>query len=152
VSATTSMRSFGSSSKPKRPRADGQMTGLAGELFVAAELLKRGIQTSVTLGNAKAIDLLAFNPETERTYSVQVKTIRKPNVFPIAHDRVSAAHVYVFVVLNGPGVPVRYYIVPGAILANEPERFSKWFKDPKFPGFRVKWLKDFEDRWDLFSS
>ena len=31
-----------------------QMTGLAGELFVAAELLKRGLQTSITFGNAKA--------------------------------------------------------------------------------------------------
>ena len=46
---------------PPKKRADGQVTGLAGELFVAAELLKRGLQTSVTFGNAKAIDLLAYN-------------------------------------------------------------------------------------------
>ena len=44
-----------------RPRADGQISGLAGEFFVAAELLKRDIETSVTFGNAKAIDLLAHN-------------------------------------------------------------------------------------------
>src|SRR5688572_4426592 len=87
---------------PKRPRVDGQITGLAGELFVAAELLKRGLQTSVTFGNAKAIDLFAFNPETGHTFTVQVKAIRKPNVFPIAHDRVAAKHIYVFVVLNKP--------------------------------------------------
>ena len=104
----------------KRPRVDGQITGLAGELFVAAELLKRGLQTSVTFGNAKAIDLLAFNPETDRTFSVQVKAIRKPNVFPIAHSRVSAKHVYVFVVLNKPGERVRYYIVP----VKSPRRFE----------------------------
>lgn len=134
----------------KRPRVDGQVTGLAGELFVAAELLKRGLQTSVTFGNAKAIDLLAFNAETSRTFSVQVKAIRKPNVFPIAHSRVSAAHVYVFVVLNKPSEPVRYYIVPGAVLANEPDRFSKWFKDPKFPGIGIKSLKEFEDCWEIF--
>ena len=45
-----------------KTRADGQLSSLAGELFVAAELLKRDIQTSVTFGNAKAIDLLAHNP------------------------------------------------------------------------------------------
>jgi hypothetical protein len=83
-------------------RVDGQVTGLAGEFFVAAELLKRGLQTSVTFGNAKAIDLLAFNPTTLRSFTVQVKAIRKKNVFPIAHSRVNAQHIYVFVVLNGP--------------------------------------------------
>ena len=53
---------------PKKPRVDGQMTGLAGELFVAAELLKRGLQTSVTFGNAKAIDLLAYNQEVQKEF------------------------------------------------------------------------------------
>ena len=37
-----------------KQRADGQKSGLAGEFFVAAELLKRGLQTSLTLGNAKS--------------------------------------------------------------------------------------------------
>ncbi len=46
----------------KKARVDGNITGLAGELFVAAELLKRGLQTSITFGNAKQIDLFAHNP------------------------------------------------------------------------------------------
>jgi hypothetical protein len=62
----------------KAPRVDGQVTALAGEFFVAAELLKRGLQTSVTFGNAKAIDLLAYNPKTKRTFTVQVKALRPP--------------------------------------------------------------------------
>ncbi len=33
-----------------KQRSDGQKSGLAGEFFVAAELLKRGLQTSLTLG------------------------------------------------------------------------------------------------------
>jgi hypothetical protein len=136
----------------KAPRVDGQITGLAGELFVAAELLKRGLQTSVTFGNAKAIDLLAFNPSTERTFSVQVKAVRKPNVFPIAHARVSPLHVYVFVVLNKPEERVQYYVVPGSVLFHEPDRFSKWFRDPKFPGINVKLLKDFENCWEIFQQ
>lgn len=120
--------------KTKRKRADGQVTGLAGELFVAAELLKRGLLTSITFGNAKAIDLLTYNPTTGRTFTVQVKSLRGKNFFPISHAKVESRHVYVFVLLNKPEQAVQYYVVPGALLAGEPERFTKWFLDPKFPG------------------
>ncbi len=139
-------------SKPKR--IDGQVTGLAGELFVAAELLKRGLQTSITFGNAKAIDLLAYNPHTERTFTVQVKTIRTRNVFPIAHEKINSNHVYVFVILNKPDEQVRYFIVSGNDLATQPERFTKWFLDPKFPGFSWKVLHElgYENAWNIFAE
>jgi hypothetical protein len=113
-----------SAAKSKRERVDGQVTGLAGELFVAAELLKRGLQTSITFGNAKAIDLLAYHPTTEKSFTVQVKTVRKRTAFPISPARVQEKHVYVFVILNKPGVAVQYFIVPGAVLVNEPARFT----------------------------
>lgn len=54
----------------KKPRIDGQITGLAGELFVAAELLKRGLQTSVTFGNAKSVDLLAYDSHSKQSFAV----------------------------------------------------------------------------------
>jgi hypothetical protein len=100
-------------------RADGQITSLAGELFVAAELLK---------------------------------AVRKRNAFPISYAKVHANHIYIFVILNKPSVPVQYFIVPGTILANEPERFTKWFLDPKFPGIPPAALKPFEDAWAVFSK
>ncbi len=53
---------------------------MAGEFFVAAELVKRGLQTSVTFGNAKAIDLLTYNPNTRQNFTVQVKSVRKKNI------------------------------------------------------------------------
>jgi len=57
-----------SSETIKKTRSDGQLSALAGEFFVAAELLKRELQTSVTFGNAKAIDLLAYNPKINCTF------------------------------------------------------------------------------------
>lgn len=139
-------------SKPKR--ADGQVTGLAGELFVAAELLKRGIQTSITFGNAKAIDLLAYNPKTGRNFTVQVKSLRKKNEFLISHSKVNVAHIYVFVVLNGITEQVQYFVVPGTVLANDPGRFSRWFVDPKFPSisWRVLQQQGFENAWQVFDE
>lgn len=137
----------------KSVRVDGQMTGLAGELFVAAELLKRGLQTSVTFGNAKSIDLLAFNPQIEESFTVQVKAIRKKNVFPIGHKSVNPLHV--FVILNGSEEPVQYFVVPGSVLAQQPERFVlRWFTDTKFPGinWRILQKEGFENAWHVFQE
>src|SRR6185369_4676247 len=63
-----------------KQRADGQKSGLAGEFFVAAELLKRGLQTSLTLGNAKSIDLFAIN-DKETRFTIQSKSAPKSELF-----------------------------------------------------------------------
>ena len=138
--------------KPKHPRVDGQITGLAGELFVAAELLKRGLQTSVTFGNAKAIDLFAYNTITKASFNVQVKALRAKNFFLIGHGRIERTHIYVFVLLNKPGQAVQYFIVPGETLYSEPERFAKYFKDLKMPGIHPKVLTElgYENAWNIF--
>jgi len=135
-----------------KKHADGQMSGLAGEFFVAAELLKRDIQTSVTLGNAKSIDLLAFNHETDRQFAVQVKALRTNNYFLVSRDKILRSAVYVFVLLNRPGQTVRYFIVPAAEMLDHPERFGKGFGDPKLPGILPRDLEPFEDNWKLFTD
>jgi hypothetical protein len=139
-------------SKPKKPREDGQITGLSGELFVAAELLKRRLQASVTFGNAKAIDLLAYNPVTKQNFTVQVKALRKTNYFLIKHSSIVAEHIYVFVILNGPKQAVQYFVVPGTNLAEEPHRFGKDFHHPTMPGIHPKSLKEFADAWHYFGG
>jgi len=136
---------------PTKPHADRQVSAFAGELFVAAELLKRGIQTSITFGNAKAIDLLAYNPESRHHFTIQVKALRTPNYFPLKPKAVMPEHIYVFVLLNKPGESVRYFVVPGLVLAEEPERFGKDFQHPTFPGIHSKSLVDFEDAWHHFT-
>lgn len=137
---------------PKKPRADGQISGLAGEFFVAAELLKREIQTSVTFGNAKSIDLFARNSRTGRTFTVQVKSLRAKNYYPISPDRVDRSSVYVFVLLNKPGQPVQYFVVSGAVLIDDAKKFGRWYTDPKFSGLHPKDLAEFENNWALFES
>lgn len=134
----------------KKMRADGQISGLSGELFVAAELLKRGLQTSVTFGNAKSIDLLAHCPRTERVFIVQVKTVRSRNWFLLNPERVQRNHIYVFVILNRPGVHVQYFIVPGSELLENKMLFEKGLSDPKMPGVAPAALSQFENNWTMF--
>ena len=94
-------------------------------MFVAAELLKRDIQTSVTFGNAKAIDLLAHNPRIDHTFPCRSKHFAKTNYFLINRNRVHRGSHYVFVLLNKPGESVRYFIVHVRCYANEADRLAR---------------------------
>ncbi len=134
-----------------KPRTDGQKTGLAGEFFVAAELLKRGLQTSLTLGNAKAIDLFVIN-EKGTQFTVQVKASRNRNNYFLIDSRKikGGACIYVFVVLNKVGIAPDFFIVPGDELSSTPDKFGKEFQNPKMPGIHPRDLAEYRDNWQLF--
>lgn len=136
--------------KPKKKRVDGQVTGLAGEFFVAGELLKRNLQTSITFGNAKAIDIFAHSEESGVTYTVQVKSLRSKNYFPLKRSAIIASQIYVFVILNKPGVQTQYFVVEGSVLASATDELGKYLDDPKFPGIGWRALEPFQDNWQVF--
>jgi len=142
--------------KAKRPGVDGQLTGMAGEFLVAGKLFKRRMQVSVTMGNAKAIDLFVHNPRTDRTFNVQVKTLRKKNCFPMRRENVKASHVYVFVILNRDDQDEQFFIVPGRTILKDINRFfgtSYTRENPSsFPAVNYGPLKEFEENWELFEK
>jgi predicted AAA+ superfamily ATPase len=124
-----------------RKRADSQKSGLAGEFFVAAELLKRDYQVSVTFGNAKSVDLFVLNERTSRTMIVQVKALRNKNYFAIEPHHIKHDLIYVFVLLNKPDEPVEFFITNGAtILADLPMFFGPNYQTSKFNGIYHKTL------------
>jgi len=142
--------------KSKKTRSDGQVSGMAGEFLVAGKLFKRHMQVSVTMGNAKSIDLFVHNPRTDRTFNVQVKTLRQKNCFPMRRENVKPAHVYVFVILNGNDQGEQFFIVPGKVIH---DNINKFFgtsytreKPSTFPGVNYGPLKEFENNWDLFED
>jgi hypothetical protein len=90
-------------------------TGLAGEYFVAGELLRRGFSVGITMGNAKAIDILA--EKDHQQFIIQVKAIyKKKNVgWPIMKDKIIKNHYYIFVNLNADKMlEPEYYICTGS--------------------------------------
>jgi hypothetical protein len=96
------------------PEIQPSSTGLSGEYFVAAELLRRGFTVGITMGNAKAIDILA--EKNDRQFIIQVKAIyKKKNVgWPMMKDKVHTDHFYIFVNLNGDiMVEPEYFICTG---------------------------------------
>jgi len=107
----------------KQSRADPQISGMAGEFLVAGQLFKRRMQVSVTMGNAKAIDLFVHNPRTDPTFTAHVKTLRQKNCFPMRRENMKADHIYVFVILNGDDQNEDFYIVPGRVILRDIDRF-----------------------------
>jgi len=94
-------------------------TGLSGEYFVAAELLRRGYSVGITMGNAKAIDILA--EKDGKQYIIQVKSIfKKKNVgWPILKDKINENIYYIFVNLNGDSMSIPdFYICKGCDIYN----------------------------------
>jgi hypothetical protein len=105
-------------------KVEKQLTGISGELFVAAELAKRNFQVSLTFGNAKGIDLFATNQITEEVFEVEVKTLRKkPNCFTLNTKRLKPKKVFIFVYLNQKGISPDFFIVKGVELLKDIKHF-----------------------------
>jgi hypothetical protein len=123
---------------------DRNSTHLAGEYFVAAELYRLGYSVGMTIGNAKAIDVLV--EKDGRMIPVQVKAIRdKKSVgWPMMKDRVRDDVVYVFVLLNQPGTKPDYFIACGA----EARSMVKQYETRGIIDLTSLKTADFQERWD----
>lgn len=83
---------------------------IAGEHFVAAELIRRGASASVTLGNAKQADVVVTNADHTNAVVVEVKSA--PRLQWIVGGRVPMAgnQPWVFVHVPPNGEPPEYFI------------------------------------------
>ncbi|MBU0580869.1 MAG: hypothetical protein KKA19_06800 [Candidatus Margulisbacteria bacterium] len=105
-------------------------SGFAGEMLVAAELSRLGYE--VLLGNVGTtktigVDLAAVNPDSGKTTSISVKSLKKKNSFPIDPDKVRKDSVYVFVITNHANELPDFFVVRGAtLLSIEQEVWGKW--------------------------
>ncbi|MEY8780315.1 hypothetical protein AB9K32_07795 [Allomuricauda sp. XS_ASV26] len=90
-------------------------SGLSGEYFVAAELYRRGFSVGLTIGNAKAIDILA--EKNGKAFQIQVKTIRsKKSVgWPLMENQIKKNVIYILVNLNLEEQPDYYILFPDEI-------------------------------------
>lgn len=133
--------------------------GMAGEHFVVAELLRRGVRVSVTMGNAKRADVVALNNDATKTVVVEVKSSPRKewvvgNLVPQA-----TAQPWVFVHIPSDCTPPRYFVLTASELnailspgdAKYREEFLERHRRP-FTGKGVVKLKlaqaeQYENRW-----
>ncbi|MBC8554033.1 MAG: ATP-binding protein [Candidatus Brocadiales bacterium] len=126
-----------------QPKLERNSTHLAGEYFVAAELYRRGFSVGMTIGNAKAIDILAY--KDKNPIAIQVKAIKnKKSVgWPIMRDKVEDGIIYIFVNLNNQDHPD--YFICNSLEAREK---VKQYKTRGIIDLTTLRNTNFHDRWD----
>jgi hypothetical protein len=92
---------------------------MAGEFFVTEQLFRRGYEATLTLGNAKNIDILTYRPTdtTKKTKRVSVKATTNGGKWTIGRDDLSGEDDMIFVFLRYKEFTDSYsppdvYIVP----------------------------------------
>lgn len=75
------------------------ITGMAGEFFVMEKLFRLGHEASITLGNAKSIDIFC-KAQSNNLYEVSVKAIRGGGKWGIGKTDYSKHKNLVFVLLH----------------------------------------------------
>lgn len=139
----------------KKHNNDQQLTGMSGEFLTVGKLFKRGYQASLTFGNAKAIDVLVFNPENDKSYIAQVKTLRQKNCFLIKKENIKSDHIYIFIILHDFEQIEEYFIVPGReILENIDVFFGSSYrkldKPSSMPAINYGPLTQYKNNWQVF--
>lgn len=121
-------------------------TGLSGEYFVAAELLRRGYTVGITMGNTKDIDILAEKNGSQ--FIIQVKSIfKRKNVgWPMTKSRIKEDIYYVFVNLNGDKMTSPdYYICTGEQVLGK----VKQYETRGIVDLTSMERAGFKDKWDI---
>jgi hypothetical protein len=125
-------------------------TGIAGEYFVAAELVKRGWIVGMTAKNAPGVDLLAAQPDSDRNVRIDVKTRTGAYRYawgPFSGVRPECTHV-VLVDLNAIGEAPEYWVLP----ARDARRLLTKTARSRYGQFRNRDVDEFYDAWELLDS
>ena len=136
--------------------------GLAGEFFVAAELLRRDAMATVIYGNAKKMDIAVFSHDNTKTVFVEVKTSHNNSwvVGDVSLDNPSKPWVFVEMPADVLG-QVKYYIceqrtVRELAQKNHDEycegylrRHGRPYKESGVKKVKIRHLREYQDRWDI---
>ena len=128
---------------------DKNTSHLAGEFLVAGELSRRGYPVSMTIGNAKSVDIYARAEEC--VIEVDAKAGRGKSNWPIAKNSVKKDVYYIFVYLQGQNkiknnIAPEYFVVSGKDIISK--KLVKTWK--KRQGIRYSTLNtnNYKERWD----
>lgn len=133
--------------------------GMAGEHFVVAELLRRGISASVTMGNAKCADVIAVNTDSTKVVIVEVKSSKR-NEWVVGNFLPQPSlQPWVFVHIPADGSSPRYFVLTAeeihTILSPEEaenrrryfERNGKEFTGKGVFKIKIKEAQPYESAW-----
>lgn len=117
-----------------------------GHYHVARELVRRGYFVSPTPGNAKTNDLMVSKADAT-AFVVEVKTSARDTGWFVKEPPGHKNRFWFFVILPEKDRDFRIFIARGD------EANERWHNanrpGAKAPGFHVRHIKDWENRWDV---
>ena len=121
---------------------------MAGEYLVAAQLQRLQIASSVTYGNAKQADVIAFHPDAEKVAVIEVKTTSKNSWLVGKRVPEPSNRVWVFVLLpeNIEHSPEFYILTQEEIYNELKPKETTYFKK-----YKEKHGEEYGDKPGLFS-
>lgn len=130
--------------------ADRNTSHLAGEFLVAGELSRRGYPISITIGNAKAVDIHADTKE-KGTIKVEAKAGRTKGNFPIKRSSVEKNQYYIFVYLQTEvSEPPEYFVARGDEILSK--NLIKTWKTRQGIPYKSLNTEEYKGRWDKLPS
>ena len=136
---------------------DKYMLGMCGEYAVCSELLKRGKMASITMGNAKSVDIIVTNPSSSQYKKIEVKTSQTTkfvtSFFRKYYD-INMPHpdIWVLVHIDADTKAVRYFILEHEELGNiqmNRNKISSWQYSNGCDNVLLKQVLGYENRWDI---
>ncbi len=154
-------------------QAEKYHLAMSGEYFVAAQLQRLGVSASITYGNAKRADVIAFTGSSDRVVVVEVKTTGQPEWTFSGRISTKSEKPWVFVYLpensnelpENSNEPPQFFVLTQsqlhAILAPLDDEFLRKFKEKHGVEFGEKpWvsnisrelLADYKNKWETISD
>lgn len=139
----------------KKTQSQKHFIGLAGEYAVCTELAKREINASLTLGNHKAIDIIATNPENNKAHFIQVKasnTNRIVTGFFQKYITKETLHPDFWIIVNFDKERMQhFYVLTHEEMANVQMKrngMTEWREIKGVDNVSLNLLKEFENKFE----
>ena len=141
-----------------KSQAEKQRLSMEGEYCACAELLKRGHNASITMGNAKAVDIIVLMED--KTYRrIEVKTSRNTrfvtSFFQKYYDRSLPLHpdFWILVYIDNDNQSHYYMLthIEMGDLQMKRNKMNAWEKIRGCDNVLLKDIEQFEDTWEKIS-
>ena len=128
-------------------------THLAGEFLVAGELSRRGYPVSITMGNAKSVDIYAESKNG--IIKIDAKAGRTKTNWPVREDSIKKDSYYIFVYLQTDqkiksNIPSEYFIVSGKEILTK-KLIVTWRTRQGIPYNTIN-TSQYKERWDKLTA
>jgi hypothetical protein len=136
---------------------DQYMLGMSGEYAVCSELLKREKIASITMGNAKSVDVIVTDPSCGRYKKIEVKTSQTTkfvtSFFRKYYD-INMPHpdIWVLVHVDANTKANRYFILKHEELGNiqmKRNKITSWQYSKGCDNVLLKEVLEYENKWDI---